>query len=244
MLAQLKKGGQTILEGLLLALPLSDEAIHFTNKLFQLPSLLFQHGNLGRVVPAQHVAAAVIDPVPVVLFVALARHLNLAGPGDGPGLAPKLVLGVTAGHVEAFGDLPFQPVVISRIGFDGDPTAQGIGPQGRRGSLTRRAHAEIDQAPLEVRFVHPGGHPGVVRVRHQQRQTEIPHQALDGPLPVALLLAHLDQLTGKGHVVFGKIEGAADHAAHGHLLFVNVATPGLEAGDFRLQLLVLAALLG
>ena len=53
----------------------------FTQLFLEATGLVLQRGDLGRVVPAQHVTTAVVDAVPVVLFVALARHLDLAGPG-------------------------------------------------------------------------------------------------------------------------------------------------------------------
>jgi hypothetical protein len=41
-------------------------------------------------------------------------------------------------------------------------------------------------------------------IRNQQRQAEAVEQPLDGAFPVALVLADLQQFTGKRHLFFGK----------------------------------------
>ena len=55
--------------------------------------------------------AAVIDAVPIVLFVAFPRRLDLARTGHGPGLAPELFAGRATGDVETARQLAFQPIV-------------------------------------------------------------------------------------------------------------------------------------
>ena len=77
----------------------------------QKPCLIFERGNFGGVSPAQNIAAAVINPVAVVLFVPLAGCLDLAGAGDGAGFAAELFLRRTAGDIEATRQFAFQPVI-------------------------------------------------------------------------------------------------------------------------------------
>jgi hypothetical protein len=57
-----------------------------------------------------------------------------------------------------------------------------------------RAHVEVHQPRAQVLAVDPVGDGPVVRVGHQQRQAEAAQQPLGGALPLALVLAHLDQL--------------------------------------------------
>jgi hypothetical protein len=95
-----------------------------------------------------------------------------------------------------------QPVVDGRVGLDGELAHQRIAVQvGQLAGFARRAHVEVHQAAAQVAAVHPFGDRLVVRVGHQQRQAEAAQQAFRGPFPVALVVAHLEQLAGEGHVV-------------------------------------------
>ena len=101
------------------------------------------------------------------------------------------------------------------------------------------ADVEIHQAAAQVVAVHPFGHGLVVRVGHQQGEAEPAQQALGGALPVALILAHLQQLAGEGHSVHIDAERAAQRGADLDLAVVDVAAPALEAVDLGTQRVVL-----
>ena len=134
----------------------------------------------------------------VVLLVALAFGLDLAATGDGALLAAQLRQVAAAGVVEAAGELLFQPGVEVGVWPYGELAHQGVRVQLRQAGAFRLAHPVVDQASTQVGAVHPLGDLLIVCIRHQQRQTEIVQHALDGALPVALFITHLDQLTGKG----------------------------------------------
>ena len=70
-----------------------------------------QRGNLAGVGPAQHVTAAVIEPVAVVFFMAFTGSLDLPGTGDGFFFTLKLHLCAAAGDVKTLADLSVQPFV-------------------------------------------------------------------------------------------------------------------------------------
>ena len=242
---ELGEGIQARLESFLLLLHDGDLRADLTQVLLQPPGLLLEGGDLGGVAPAEYVAAAIVDPVAVVLFVALARGLDLAGGSDGPGLAAKLLLVDTAGHVEAVGDLPLQPVEMGGIGLKGQLTRQRFGMQSRQSLVAPpAAHPEVDHTPLEVGAIDPGGYAGIVVIGHQQGETEIAQQPLDGPFPLPLLLAHLQQFPGEGQLLFWEVEGTAEGAAQTDLLLVDIAAPRLQARDFGLQLFMFMASLG
>ena len=65
-----------------------------------------------------------------------------------------------------------------------------------------RAHAEIHQPGLQRGLIDPLADFGVMRVRHQQRQTKIVQQPLGGAFPVALVVAHLQQFAREGQAFF------------------------------------------
>ena len=225
-------------EGAALGLDAADLAADFAESGFELAALRFEGLDLGGVAPAQHVAAAVGDGVAVVLLVAAAGVLDLAGAGDRTRLAAELLLGGAAGDVEAVGELALEPVVVRAVGLDRELAHQRVGVQ--RGQLAgaRRADVEIHQAAAQVVAVHPLGHRLVVRVGHQQGEAEAAQQALGGALPVALVLAHLQQLAGEGHVLDVDAERAAQRGADLDLAVVDVAAPAPEAVDLGAQRVV------
>ena len=103
---------------------------------------------------------------------------------------------------------------------------------GRGGAVTfaRIADPEVDEPSPEVGLVHPARHPGVVRVRHQERQAEATQQPLRRAFPVAFLLAHLLELAGKRHLHLRRDpERLAQRGAHGNLPGGNVAAPCPQA---------------
>ena len=77
--------------------------------------------------------------------------------------------------------------------------------------------------------VHPFRHSLVVRIGHQQRQAEAAQQAFGGAFPIALVVAHLDQLARERHVVFVQIQGRAQRGADLNLLIIDVAAAALQA---------------
>ena len=103
---------------------------------------------------------------------------------------------------------------------------------------------EIHQPPAQVVFFNPLGHLRVNRVGHQHRKAKVVQQALDGALPVALFISHLQQLACKGHGFFSEPQGAANRGAHGDLLRRNIAAAAFEAGDFVIQRSPLGPALG
>ena len=174
----------------------------------------------------------------------LPRGLDLPCPGDGPTLPAKLVLIHTTGQIEAAGHLPFDPGIERGVGFDLQLAHQGIGMQRRQLTPPPFTHPEVDQPAAQMRTVDPLGHRGVVAIRNQQRQAETVEQPFDSSFPVALVLAHLQQLTGKRHLRFGQIQRLAERTAQGDLFLVDIADPGFQASDFKLQLIVFLPSLG
>ena len=206
----------------------------------------FERVDLGRVRPAEHVPAPIVDAVPVVLLVPLAGGLDLAGAGDRMGLAAELALIGAAGHVEAAGQLPLQPAVERAVGLDGQLAHQGVGVQAGRGVPVAPAlgaglaYPEIDEPSREVGLVDPARHPGVVRVGHQERQTEAAQQALRRPFPVAFFLAYLEDFADERHVRLRReVQRLAQGGAHGDLPGRDVAAAGPEALDLRVERVVL-----
>jgi len=216
----------------------TDLAANFTQPCFKLVALGRQCRDLGAVAPAQHIAAAVIDTVAVVFFVAAARVLDLAGAGDRARLAAELFLGGAAGHVETMDEFALQPIVLRRIGLDRQLAKQRIAVQ--FGQLYGFAwpHLEIHQASAQIGAIDPFGHRLVMRIGHQQCQAEAAQQAFGGAFPVAFIVAHLDQLTGEGQGINIQAQRRAHCRTNLDLLVIDVATAPLEAVDFGGLLLV------
>lgn len=112
------------LDGVLLRLQCGDVGAGIGQAFCQLVRLGLECGDLGGIGPAQDITPAVVDAVPVVLFVALARGLDLSGARDGARLAAELLGGDLAGQVEAMRQLPLRPVVEGRIRLDGELAGQ------------------------------------------------------------------------------------------------------------------------
>src|SRR5574343_270609 len=98
---------------------------------------------------------------------------------------------------------------------------------------------EVHQAATQMGAIHPFGHGLVMRIRHQQRQSEAAQQALGGAFPIALIVAHLDQLTGERHVIHIQPQCRTHYSADLDLLVIDVAAPSLEAVNLQTLLLVL-----
>ena len=93
-------------------------------------------------------------------------------------------------------------------------------------------------------LIDPFGHLGVLGLGHQQREAKVVHQPLDCALPIALAVAHLDQLTGKGHGRLSVAQGLAKGRADGDLLGVDIAAAAFQAGDFGVEGFVLIVAAG
>ena len=207
------------------------------------PRSRFQGVDLGRVGPAEHVTAAIVDAVPVVLFVSLAGGLDLAGPGNGVGFTPKLLLILAARHVEALRELALQPLVEPRVRLDRQLSHQGVRVQaGQRGPAAPAflANPEVDEASREVRLVNPARHARVVCVGNEERQSETAQQALRRSFPVAFVVAHLYELADEGHLHLRReVQRFAQRRAHGDLPGRDVVAAGLEALDLGGEYLML-----
>src|SRR5690606_2491067 len=101
ILVQLAQGSQLLLQRSLFLLQQSNTATQLRNLRLQGPRLVLQRGNLGFIAPAEHVTAAVIDAMAIILFVPLPRRLDLPVTSDGPGFATELFLISAAGHIKA-----------------------------------------------------------------------------------------------------------------------------------------------
>ena len=239
VLGELRQGVEPFAHASLLLLHCDDATPEVAEPCLEPARVGFQGGDLGRVGPAEHVAAAVVDAVAVVLLVALARRLDLAGPGDGAGLAPELLSRRAARDVEAAGELLLQPLVELRIRLDGELPHQGVAMELREFTPRRSADPEVDEPAPEVLRIHPPGHPRIALVGYEQRKAEVAEQPFRRSLPVALLLPHLEQLARERHVRFVQVERPAERGPHGDLLRRDVAAAGLEALDLAGEGIVL-----
>ncbi len=98
---------------------------------------------------------------------------------------------------------------------------------------------EIDQPTAQLAAVDPLGDRLVGRVRHQQGQAEAAHQSLGRTFPVALLVAHLQQLAREGHRLLRKTQRLAERGTDPDLLVVDIAAATLQALDLGLEGVVL-----
>ncbi len=175
-----------------LALGLGDDGPGVGDLALEGAALRLQCGELGLVAPAEHVAAAVVQAVAVVLLVALARRLDLAGAGERARLAPELFGAVATGQVEALRELALEPVVQRRVGAQGQLVQQRLRIRLGHVGAPWRSAPEVHQPRAQRGAVDPRRHIGVVRIGHQQRQPEAVQHALGRPFPSQRVLAHLD----------------------------------------------------
>ncbi len=127
-----------------------------------------QGGDLCIVRPTEHVAGAIVDRAPVVLFVTFAAGLELAIAGDRALFAPELVHVLAAGVVEAARQFIRDPAVERRGRFDGKPVHERLRVQRRWLTRCLRPHPVIHEPRAKMRALGPCGHLGVVRLGHQE----------------------------------------------------------------------------
>src|SRR5215831_14548278 len=127
-----------------------------------------QRGNLGSVGPSKHVARAVIEPVAVILLVALTAGLDLARPRQSLVFAPKTVDRFAAGIVKTTGQISVKPGVKRGIGADRELEHQRPRMEIRWSRRSSRPHPVIDQTASEMGALDPLGDPRIVFVRNQQ----------------------------------------------------------------------------
>ena len=118
VLLQLVQRLQSFSGELLLALRLGNALAHVGQTGLQPLGLALERRDLAGIAPTQHIAAAVVEAVPVVLLMPLARTLDLARARDRPSLAAELVLVCATGQVKALGNFALQPGVVRRVGLD------------------------------------------------------------------------------------------------------------------------------
>ena len=101
---------QAVLQRCALMSQLGQVYFNAANLVFQHAAFGFKRGAFCGIAPAQHIAAAVVQAVAVVFFVALPAF-DLASLGDGFGFPAKLRFAVAASEVKAAMQFGLQPVV-------------------------------------------------------------------------------------------------------------------------------------
>jgi len=150
--------------------------------------------------------------VTVVLLVAPAVVLDLALEGDGPLRLAEGAQVVHASVVETPCQLLAQPGG-EGTGLDLQLGRQRLGMQRAPGGALVFCDPVIDQPPAQGMGVDVLAERRVVRLGHQQGQTEAVQDPLDGPAPGGLLLAHLEQLADEGQLGFLQAQGRGDVGA-------------------------------
>ena len=162
----------------------------------QLLGLALVDPALVAVVMAQHPQPAVVDRVAVILFVTVARMLDLALAGQAAVLVAQLGGTVDAGVVEAA-----QQFVVDPVGVGVVADLELVDQRARIGLLGMQqlvvAHPEIDQLGAQVGAVDPVGDLRVVLFIHQQRLRKTVQHAFDRAAPGQLVIVHLQQFADK-----------------------------------------------
>src|SRR5690606_25499788 len=197
--------------------------------------LLRERRDLRLVAPAEHVARAVVERVPIVLLVAIALGFDLPGARYGFALAAILLEARAARGVEAARELALEPAVELGIGPDRDLAHERVRAELRQRAVAPVEHTVVDEPAAQMRAIDPRRDGGVVLVRHEQRQTEIVQQALDRAFPVALVVAHLEQLAGERQRVGGQPERLAEPLAKREHRGRNVRPPKAQRRELRLE---------
>ncbi|MNM43416.1 hypothetical protein D3C81_542960 [compost metagenome] len=179
----------------------------------QLLPFALEHAALVAVVVAQHPALAVVDGVAVVLFVTIARVLDLAFAGQCAVFVAQLAGVVHAGVIEAAQQLVVDPIaegVVTQLQFVDQRTLFGLACM----QQLVVAHAEVHQLGAQMRAVGPFGHLAVVLFIDQQRLRETVQHALDGTAPTDLVFAHLHQFADERQHRFRQAGVVAQPRAH------------------------------
>src|SRR5690606_6318434 len=117
---ELPQRAVTLAETRVLLANLGDARAARVHAAHEVRDLLRDRGNLRLVAPAEHVACAVVERMPVVLLVAIAVRLDLSRARDRLALAAKLLEARAARVVEAARELALEPRVELRIRPDRD----------------------------------------------------------------------------------------------------------------------------
>src|SRR5690606_15476687 len=196
---------------------------------------LRERRDLRLVAPAEHVARAIVERVPVVLLVAIALGLDLSGASTGLALAAKLLEPPAARPVEAARALALEPAVDLGVRPDRDLAHERVRAELRQRAVAPVEHTVVDEPATQMRAIHPCRDGGVVLVRHEQRQTELVQQALDRAFPVALVVAHLEQLARERQRVVGEPELGAEPLAKREHRGRDVRPPKAQRRELRLE---------
>ena len=90
---------------------------------------------------------------------------------------------------------------------------------------------EVHQAGTQLLTVHPVHNGLVLPVRNQQREAEAAQQPLGGTLPIALIVAHLDELARERQFGLSDRQRRTQRVANADLCSVDVALAPLETVD-------------
>src|SRR5690606_40880523 len=124
----------------------------------------------SELAPAEHVARAVVERVPIVLLVAIALGFDLPGARNGFALPAKLLEARAARVVEPARELALEPAVELGIGPDRDLAHERVRAGDRKRAVAPIEHSVVDEPAAQMRAVDPRRDGGVVLVRHEQRQ--------------------------------------------------------------------------
>ena len=192
------------------------------------------HGvDLLLVGPAEDVLPAVVDPVAVVLLVAV-PVLDLSGPRHRLGGGAEVGDGVDAGVVRPPPQLGFQPGLETGAGLD----LEHVGKQ----RITRppvpysRSHRRgwdpvVHDTGPEVAVVDPGGDGLVVAVGYKHREGEVVQHTFGRALPVGGVGPYLEQLAGEGKLVGVDVDIRAQAGPQLQAAAGQVGGTGLEAAQ-------------
>ena len=169
----------------------------------------------------------------VILFMALATRIDLAVARDGQFFTLELLQRFTACVVETPRQFTGYPWIERRIRLDGQLAHQGVRMQRPCVRHIDRAYPKIHQARSKMAAVHPCRHCRIMGFRHQQRQAEIVQQAFGRALPLARIVAYLDQLANKGQLITIEIKRAAQQVTQFQHLAWNIRAALAQRCELR-----------
>ena len=171
----------------------------------------------------------------VIFFVALVAAFDLSRLRNRFQLAPKLRLVFATNHITTARDFCLHPFVIFAVGFDLQFAPKRVCMQARRGRACATANPEINQSALQMRAVNPLRNARVRSIRHQQRQAKIAQQSLGRARPVALVVAHRNQLASEGQIRLREIQRRTQRTSQLDLRALDIATSLPQALHFIAQ---------